>query len=144
VKRTTRFNPNKEGIRKMKRLQTIALAFVVCALLTPAALAGVKTKNVTFNKDVKVGDTLVKKGNYTVKFDEESSELTILDGKKIVAKTTARLEEPKTESRYESKYRTMSDTEGNVTLLSISMDGKSAIIGAPATAGAPSSNGQKP
>lgn len=128
----------------MKRLQTFALAVVVCALLTPAALAGVKTKYVTFDKDMKVGDTLVKKGNYKVKFDEQSNELTILDGKKIVAKTTARLEEPQTKSRYDAKYKTMSDAEGNITLLSIHLDGKSAIIGVDRTAGTPASTGQKP
>jgi hypothetical protein len=128
----------------MKRLQTLALSLVVCALLTPAAFAGVKTKYISFDKDVKVGDTLVKKGNYKVRFDEESNELTILDGKKVVAKTTARLEAQKSTSRYDAKYKTISDAEGNVTLLSIHLDGKSAIIGADKTAGTPASTVQKP
>jgi hypothetical protein len=129
----------------MKRLQTIALTLVVCALLTPAALAGVKTKQVTFDKDIKVGDTLVKKGSYKVTFDEESKELTILNGKKVVAKTTARLEETRITTASKPKFTTLRDAEGNITLVSIYIDGKSAIIGAgDTTAGTPASTGQKP
>ena len=127
-----------------KRLQTIGLALVVCALLSPIALAGVMTKEVSFNKDVKVGDTVVKKGSYKVKFDDQTGELTILDGKKIIAKTTARLEEQKNASGYTLKYRTVSDDAGNVTLLSIAMGRKSAIIGVNNTAGTPAPTAQKP
>jgi hypothetical protein len=108
------------------------------------ALAGVKTKQVTFDKDIKVGDTLVKKGSYKVQFDDQSNELTIFDGKKIIAKTTARLEEQKSTSRYGTKYKTTNDGEGNVSLLSIHMDGKFAVIGINNTAGTPASSGQKP
>lgn len=129
----------------MKRLQTIALTLVVCALLTPAALAGVKTKQVTFDKDIKVGGTLVKKGSYKVSFDEESKELTILDGKKVVAKTTARLEDARIKTQPKPTFSIVRDAEGNITLVSIYMDGKSAIIGAgDTTAGTPASTGQKP
>lgn len=128
------------------KLQTIALALIVCALLTPAALANVKTRNVTFSTDVKVGDTLVKKGDYKVKFDDQTSELTIMDGKKkVVAKATARSEDQLSEARNkEIKYRTSSDGAGNVMLLSINMGGKFAVIGVDKTAGTPASADQKP
>lgn len=127
-----------------KRLHVIALALIVCGLLTPVALADVKTKDVTFEVDVKVGDTLVKKGDYRVKFDDSTNELTILDGKKVIAKTQARLEEQKSTSRYPTKYKTVSDGAGNVMLSSVNMGGKFAIIGLDKTAGAPTSTGQKP
>jgi hypothetical protein len=129
----------------MKRLQTIALTLVVCALLTPAALAGVKTRQVTFDKDIKVGDTLVKKGTYKVAFDEESKELTILKGKKVVVKTTARLEEPRIKMVPKPTFTTLPDSEGNITLVSVYIDGKAATIGAgDTTAGAPAATSQKP
>lgn len=127
-----------------KRIYTIALALIVCGLLSPVALAEVKNKDVTFEVDVKVGDTLVKKGDYTVRFDDSNNELTILDGKKVIAKTTARLEEQKSTSRYPTKYRTLSDEAGNVMLLSVNMGGKFAIIGLDKTAGTPATTGQKP
>ena len=129
----------------MKRLQTIALTLVVCALLTPAALAGVKTKYVTFDENIKVGDTLVKKGDYKVTFDEESKELTILNGKKVVAKTTAHLEEARIKTTSNPTFSILRDAEGNITLARIYMDGKSVTIGAgDTTAGAPAPTGQKP
>lgn len=129
----------------MKRIQTIALTLVVCALLTPAALAGVKTKHVTFDKDIRVGDTLVKKGTYKVTFDEESKELTILNGKKVVAKTTARLEEARDRTTSKLIFKALRDAEGNSTLVSVYMGGKAVTIGAgDTTAGTPASTGQKP
>jgi hypothetical protein len=127
-----------------KRLQTIALALIVCGLLSPVALADVKTKDVTFEVDVKVGETLVKKGDYKVKFDDSTNELTILDGKKVIAKAQASLEEQKSTSRYTAKYRTISDGAGNVMLSGVNMGGKFAIIGLDKTAGTPASTGQKP
>ncbi len=127
-----------------KRLYTIALTLIVCGLLSPVALAEVKTKDVTFAVDVKVGDTLVKKGDYKVKFDDSTNELTILAGKKVIAKAQASLEEQKSTSKYSTKYKTVSDGSGNVMLSSVNMGGKFAIIGLDKTAGTPASTGQKP
>jgi hypothetical protein len=128
----------------MKKIQTIALALIVCGLLSPVALANVKTKDVTFVVDVKVGNTLIKKGDYKVTYDESTSELTILDGKKVIAKTTARLEEEMNKSRFPTKYRTVNDGQGNTLLSGVNLGGKFAIIGLDKTAGTPASTGQKP
>lgn len=129
----------------MKRLEKIALTLVLCALLAPAALAATKTWEITFDKDTKVGETLVKKGNYKVKFDEANNELTILDGKKVIAKSAARFEKgTKTSAMYGKQLKTVKDADGNATLISIQIDGKAAIIGADKTAGTPASTGQKP
>jgi hypothetical protein len=128
-----------------KRLQTLALALIVCALLSPAALANVKTTRVTFGTDVKVGETLVKKGDYKVRFDDQTSELTILDGKKVVVKTTARAEEqPGLSINKEIKYRTTNDGAGTVMLLSVNMGEKFAVIGVDNTAGTPAATDRKP
>lgn len=127
-----------------KRFLTLALTFVVCALLSPVAFANVKTRSVTFRTDVKVGDTVVKKGTYKVKFDDQSNELTILDGKKVIAKTTARLEDEKSTGNYETKYTTDKDDAGNFMLSSVNMGGKHAVTSSSQTAGSPASTGQKP
>jgi hypothetical protein len=47
---------------------------------------------VTFAVDTKVDETLVKRGTYEVVFNEESGELSILKGRKLVAKASGRLE----------------------------------------------------
>lgn len=46
----------------------------------------------TFAVDTKVDETLVKRGTYEVVFNEESGELSILKGRKLVAKASGRLE----------------------------------------------------
>jgi hypothetical protein len=51
-----------------------------------------KKTTVIFTVDTKVNETLVKSGTYEAVFDEESGELSIVKGRKTVAKTAVRLE----------------------------------------------------
>lgn len=112
-----------------KSLHRIAFALVLCTLLNVAALAGGKSRRVTFNSDVTVGDTVVKKGSYKVTFDDETNVLTISDEKKVIAKTTARLEEFKNKSRQFVSHRTWKNETGGVVLSSINLGGRYAVIG---------------
>ena len=121
----------------------MALALVVCALLSPVALASVKTQTVTFITDVKIGETLIKKGTYKAKFDDKSNELTILAGNKVIAKTTATLvEQKKGSATYMTVYTTDRDSEGNVQLTSVNMGGKFATLNADKAAGAATTTAQ--
>jgi hypothetical protein len=122
-----------------KRLQTMALTLVVFALLSSVALASVKTKTVTFKTNVKVGETLVKKGTYKAKFDDQTNELTILDGKKVVVKATASLKELQSSTSLEAMYTTDSDKEGNVWLTGVNVGGKLATISSDKASASPSS-----
>lgn len=106
----------------------IALSIAICALMTITALANVKSKSVTFSKDLSVGGSLVKKGSYKVSFDEAKNELTIYSGKREVARSTARLEERKLSSKYEGLYSSIRDANGNDLLLSVNIGGKYAVI----------------
>ena len=117
-----------------KSLHRIAISLVLCTLLGSVALAGGKTKSVTFYEDVKVGDTLVKKGTYFVTYDEKSKELTIRKNGKVIANTSARLEERATTSKSSSAYATLKDKENNLRLSRVSIDGKHAMIGDNVTA----------
>ena len=63
------------------------------ALMSVAAFAKVRKHTVTFDTDIKVNDTLVKKGTYQVKFDDETGQLSILQNGKVVAQAMARLED---------------------------------------------------
>lgn len=128
-----------------KNLQRIAFALVaLCTLLNASALAGGKSKQrVTFNTDVLVGDTLVKKGSYEVSFDEQTSVLTIRRGDEVVAKTSARLDEAKAKSSF--VYRTWKNEKSDEVLSSVKFGGgATAVIGkdnaaassAPAASGA--------
>ena len=110
------------------RLQTIAFALVVCALLSTSALAGVKSRQVRFDVDVTVGDTVIEKGSYEVTFDDKAQELTVRKGGKVVAKTSAALAELKRAGKYRPVYDTLRDASGTVLLSTVEMGGKYAVI----------------
>ena len=55
------------------------------AITSGAALAETITKEVTFLRPVTVNGTLLKAGTYKAVFDDQTGELTISRGKKVVA-----------------------------------------------------------
>ena len=70
----------------------IIVALLLVTMTSMAGFAKSKKTNVTFTVDTKVNETLIKSGAYEAVFNEETGELSILKGRKVVAKTTARLE----------------------------------------------------
>jgi len=81
----------------MKRfIKGIFVALVISVLASVSALAGdkgkVEKKSVTFTEDTMVNGTLVKAGDYEVKFDEGTGELSIIKNGKVKAKTSAHYE----------------------------------------------------
>lgn len=70
----------------------IIVALLLVTMTSVAAFGKSKKTNVTFTVDTKVNETLVKSGTYEAVFNEETGELSILKGRKVVAKTTARVE----------------------------------------------------
>lgn len=125
-----------------KNLSRIAFTLALCALLNVVALAGGKSRKVTFNEDVKVGDTLVKRGSYRVSFDEKSNELMISDGDEVIAKTSAHLEEHKKMPGQTVAFKTMKKENSGVVLLSVNMGDKFAVLGSEHTTGS-STTGQQ-
>ena len=65
---------------------------MVGALTGVVAFAKVHKQRVTFDNDIKVNGTLVKKGNYEVKFDDETGQLTIAKNGKTVVQAMAKVE----------------------------------------------------
>src|SRR5215831_2591151 len=81
----------------MKRfIMGMLAALIVSALASFSVLAGdkgkVEKKTITFPEDIMVNGTLVKAGDYEVKFDEATNELSILKNGKLEAKTVAHIE----------------------------------------------------
>jgi hypothetical protein len=96
------------------------LALVIASLASFAVLAKTRKHTVTFLTDINVGGTLVKKGVYSVKFDDKTGELSILDGKKVIAKA------PTTAEKRERKARdfTYKSRGGDVKeLLTVTFEG---------------------
>ena len=71
----------------------MVVVLMVGALMSVAAFAKVRKHTVTFDTDIKVNDTLVKKGTYQVRYDDETGQLSILQNGKTVVQAMTRLED---------------------------------------------------
>ena len=70
----------------------MVVIMMVAALTSVVALAKVQKQKVTFESDIKVNGTLVKKGTYDLKFNDETGQLSIVKNGKTVAEAMARVE----------------------------------------------------
>jgi hypothetical protein len=78
----------------MKSIVSRMVALVMVGALTGVvAFAKVQKQKVTFENDITVNGTVVKKGTYDVKFDDESGQLTIVKNGKTVVQAMAKLEQ---------------------------------------------------
>jgi hypothetical protein len=73
-------------------MNRMLVVLIVGALTSVVALAKVQKHTVNFDSDIKVNGTLVKKGTYDVKFDDQSGQLTIAKNGKVIAQAMAKLE----------------------------------------------------
>ena len=78
----------------MKSLITrFALALVIASLMGVTAMAAKSRKeSLVIDSSIKVNGTLLKKGNYDVRFEEEKNELSILKNGKVVARANGSTE----------------------------------------------------
>ncbi|HEY6232466.1 MAG TPA: hypothetical protein VIW64_14485 [Pyrinomonadaceae bacterium] len=74
---------------KLSSLRKLAVAILVVSLAGISAFAKSKKQSVTFATDIKVNGTLVTKGVYDLKFDEQTGELSIVKDNKVIARATA-------------------------------------------------------
>lgn len=105
----------------MKHLFKRTVIFlVVCALTCVAVLATTLTKEVAFSRALTVNGAPVKAGTYKVTFDDRTGQLTVLDGKKVVAQAPARLDNLKGGSGGVYTTRTVG---GSTVLIGVYMGG---------------------
>ena len=69
------------------------VVMLVGALTGVVALAKVHKEKVTFENDIKVNGTLVKKGTYDVKFDDATGQLSLSKQGKVIAEAMTRTEQ---------------------------------------------------
>jgi|SRR5262252_5845925 len=122
----------------MKRFMKAALvALAISALASISVMAGdkgkVEKKTVTFPEDVMVNGTLVKAGEYEVRFDESTGDLSILKNGKVKAKTSAHYE-ARSDKAKTTALRTI-QAGGNVELKGVTFGGsdQDVIVGARST-----------
>lgn len=99
----------------------IMVVVLVGALASVAAMAKTHKQKVAFDSDIKVNGTLVKKGSYDLKFDDETGQLSIIKNGKTVAQTMARLE---ARSKKATSFQVRATTIGDETqLLGVTFNG---------------------
>ncbi len=82
----------------------IAVVLMVGALTSVVALAKVNKHKVTFENDIKVNGTLVTKGTYDIKFDDQTGQLSIVKSGKTIAQAMTRVE-PRTKKANDFQLR---------------------------------------
>lgn len=99
----------------MKSMVNKVLAvLMVGALTSVVAFAKTQKQRVTFESDIKVNGTLVKKGTYDVKFDDQTGQLAIIKNGKVVAEANTKLEQ---RAKKASDFQVRSTVNGNETQL---------------------------
>jgi len=75
----------------MKRIFASIILASLFSLSGVAALAQEKNlkEHFTFEDDVKINNTVIKKGTYLVRFDAGTGEMSILNGDKVIARAKA-------------------------------------------------------
>ena len=123
-------------------LKSTLAALMICALASIVVLAAgkdkVKSETVTFTSDVMVNGTLLKAGEYQVKFNEQTGELAILKDGKVKAKTTAKLQ-ARSEKAKETVVRTL-DKGSVAELIGFSFGGSTQDLVVGASSGAVTGN----
>ena len=103
-------------------INRMLVVLMVGALTSVVALAKVQKHKVTFDSDIKVNGTLVKKGTYDVKFDDQTGQLSIEKNGKTVAQAMAKLE-PRDKKANDFQLRS-SGTGDNAQLVGVTFGGQ--------------------
>ena len=113
----------------MKSMVSRMVAILMVGALTGVvAFAKVHKQKVTFESDIKVNGTLVKKGTYDVKFDDESGQLSIEKNGKTVAQAMAKLEAREKKANDFQLRSTVNGDETNLTGITFGGSDKNIVI----------------
>ena len=114
-------------MRKMVNL--LVIAAVVCLFSTLTVFGKDKSEYITLPQDVVINGTVVKKGEYKLKFDEKSGELLLMKGSKVVAKTSARLEQ-REQSPRRTEFNTVTNgTQSELRAITFRGDNEKIVLG---------------
>jgi uncharacterized protein YggE len=101
---------------------------MVGALTSVVAFAKVHKQKVSFETDIKVNGTLVKKGTYDMKFDDATGQLSITKNGKTVAQAMTRLESREKKANDFQLRSTVSGDETQLTGVTFGGSDKDVVI----------------
>ncbi|HMV83455.1 MAG TPA: hypothetical protein PLD20_21585 [Blastocatellia bacterium] len=112
----------------MKKIGINLMALAICCAVAAVSLVQAKDrkKTVTFTEDFLVNSKLVKKGLYEVKFDAETSQVTILQDGDVVV--TAKAEVRLTDKKALYNSASFTSTDRGKALTGITFEGDKRMI----------------
>ncbi|MCA1557333.1 MAG: DUF2911 domain-containing protein [Acidobacteria bacterium] len=122
-------------MRKMVNL--LVIAAVVCMLSAMTVFGKDKSEYITLPQDVVINGTLVKKGEYKLKFDEKSGELLLMKGSKVVAKTSAKMEKREEKASRMEFNTTTNGTQNELRGISFRGESHKLVLSQSAASGQP-------
>ena len=105
---------------------------VACLLLTLAAataFGNTKRSAIVLTADTKVNDTVLKKGKYDVVFDDQTNELSIFKGAKLIAKTAVRIEKRDQKARGTEIQTTLEGMEQKLVSVAFGGSHENVVVG---------------
>lgn len=104
-------------------INRVAAMLVLGALACAVSFAAAKEKkhSVTLPSNVTINGTQVKQGDYDLVFDEQSGELSLMKGKTLIAKVSARVE--KLDKKAKSTEVRSNGSGDTAALVSITLGG---------------------
>jgi hypothetical protein len=112
----------------VKLVDRLVVMVLVGAIASGVALAKEFKKQVTFTDPVVVNGTLIRKGTYEAVFNDQTNELSIVKGGKVVARAPAQLEKRVERDRAVYETRDKGDSN-NAVLVSVTLkNGNQATI----------------
>lgn len=115
----------------MRKFTVILAAMsLLCLLFVGTALANEKNlkKTITFKEDVMINDTMVKKGEYDVKFDSKTNEVSLLKRGEVVLTTKANVEMRADKARYNSASFKATDKGTRLDTLTFAGDRRAIVL----------------
>jgi hypothetical protein len=80
-------------------IKSVLVSALLVTLAATAASGKARRSSIALSSDTNVNGTVVKKGNYQAVYDDQSGELAIFKGKKLLVKTAARVEKREQKAR---------------------------------------------
>lgn len=106
----------------------ILLALIVVSLTATAAFAKTKRANIRLDQDTRIGGTLVKSGEYSIQFDDQTGELTFKrDGKEVV-KALTRTEQRQSKAKQTELHTNIASSETLLTGLAFGGSDQNVVV----------------
>jgi|SRR5689334_8480898 hypothetical protein len=114
----------------MKSITKTALILALLITLSATTSFGKTRKaSITLASDTTVNGAVVKKGNYEASYDDQSGELSIFKGTKLIVKTAARLEKRDQKARSTEVQTILEGMNHNLVSISFSGSYSNVLVG---------------